>query len=105
MVLNNLATMLVNTYKPDKAHFDKTWKNANGTTITEKGFITTAQAWSPGAFIALYIGLAFLLSTCIVSCVLYQIYDGDIMAAFRSDPNSDEYQADEENPGYNNYNY
>ena len=87
MVLNTLATMLVNTYKPDKLHFDKTWKTTGGTTITEKGFITVAEAWSPGAFIALYTGIAFLFSTCIVSCCLYKIYDGDMMAAFRSDPN------------------
>ena len=40
MVFNDIATMLVNTYTPDKLHFDKTWKTAGGTTITEKGFIT-----------------------------------------------------------------
>lgn len=42
MVLNTLATMLVNNYKPDKLHFDKTWKTPGGTTITEKGFITVS---------------------------------------------------------------
>ena len=85
MVLNNLSTILANTYQPDTKHFSKTWKDPNGTTITEGGFVTTSEALSPAIMICIYVLMGLVLSTCIVSCALYQIYDGDIMAAFRND--------------------
>jgi len=71
MVLNNISDMLANTYNPDMKHFDKTWKDPNGTTITEAGFVTTSEAWSPALLIVLYVVAGFCLSTCIVSCALY----------------------------------
>jgi len=85
MVLNNITNMLYNTYAPDSKHFDKTWKDPNGTTITEKGFITTSEAWSPGVLILCYVGVGLCLSTCIVSLALYFIYEGDVFAAFRNE--------------------
>ena len=85
MVLNSIVDMVANTYNPDAKHFDKTWKDPNGTTITEKGFITQHEAMSPATMIVIYVIAGLCLSTCIVSCALYQIYDGDIMKAFRDE--------------------
>jgi len=83
--------MVANTYKPDKLHFDKTWKDPNGTTITEKGFITTSEAMSPAVMIIIYVAAGLCLSTCFVSCALYFIYEGDIMKAFRDDHDGDDF--------------
>ena len=106
MVLNDLSPiMLVNNYKPDMKHFDKTWKDPNGTTITEKGFLTQKEAWSPGSLIAIYLVFALILSICVVYGVLCCMYNGDLRAAFdNGESNEDQYHVDEENNN-NRYQY
>jgi len=91
----NKATLLPAHYSPNPAHFDKTWK-ADGTTITEGGYVGTSDAWSPALLICLYVLAGFVLSICIVGCALSVIYDGDIMAAFRKE-NDNNYQYDNNN--------
>lgn len=105
MVLYDLSPIsLVNNYKPDMKHFDHTWKDPNGTTITEKGFLTEKEAWSPGSLVALYIFFALILSTCVVYGVLCCMYNGDLRAAFdNGESNDNDYNVDQENN--NRYQY
>jgi hypothetical protein len=85
MTLNNLSTLLAATYNPSAKHFDKTWKDPNGTTITEDGYEGANQAWGPGIYISIYVSISLLFSICIVWTVLYFMYDGEPMSAFRDE--------------------
>ena len=99
MALHNLSTMLADTYSPSAKHFDKTWKDPNGTTITENGYEGSNQAWSPAAYICLYASISLCFSICIVWTALYFMYDGEPMRAIRDEGSGD--VRDE----YNNDNY
>lgn len=91
-LLSKMVEFTYISYQPDKKHFNTTWKDKNGTTITEKGFVGTKEAWSPAVLIICYVLAGLCLSTCIVFCALYKIYDGHPFDAFKDEFDPNDYQ-------------
>ena len=75
-------------YRPpsDVHHLDRTFK-IDGTTITEKGWVTAHQAMSPAVWIIIFILFGLVISSLCVLGIVAIIYKGDIRSAFVDDNN------------------